>query len=106
MRRQDPSQITGRHDPDTDWREVEATTYHGLSPPKAFGRPLCAVWTKQHTALEEDLTRPWAEGPANCYTYSYHYYDLHYYDLIASRIPPGQGGNRTGSQQFGAQSMA
>ena len=47
---------------------MAATTSDQLPPPRALGRPLCAVWTKQHTALEEDLTRRWAEGPANYIT--------------------------------------
>ena len=39
MRRQDPSQMTGRHGPEGDWREVGATACHGLGPPRALGRP-------------------------------------------------------------------
>ena len=68
MRRQDPSQITGRHDPDGDWGEVVSTACHGLSPPKALGRPTLRgletiTTTKQ--GVTGDLTRRWAVGPAN-----------------------------------------
>jgi len=44
MRRQDPSQIPGRHGLAGDWREVRATAGHLVWPPRALGRPLCAVW--------------------------------------------------------------
>ncbi|MDA8582685.1 hypothetical protein N9L68_00600 [bacterium] len=89
MRRQDPSQITGRHDPGGDWPGVSATAYNGLSPPRALGRLLCAVWIKQHTA-EEDLTRRWAFGPANYYYYCYGWRALlrFSWEMPLRRTPP------------------
>ena len=49
MRRKNPSQITGRHDPAGDWREVGPTTCHLLCPQLALGRPtLRGLETKQH----------------------------------------------------------
>ena len=65
MRRQDPSQIPGRHDPAGDWPEVGPTTPDLLSPPRALGRPLRAVWELSKHTPAEDLTRRWAVGPAN-----------------------------------------
>ena len=77
MRRQDPSQITGRHDPAGDWREVSATAPDGVWPPRALGRPTLRgletiTTTKQ--GVTGDLTRRWAVGPANC-SYVYYGYD-------------------------------
>ena len=65
MRRQDPSQIPGRHDPGGDWEEVGATARNLVGPPTALGRPLCAVWEHSKHTPAEDLTRRWAHGPAN-----------------------------------------
>ena len=41
----------------------------GPGPPTLRG-----LGTSKHTALAEDLTRPWAVGPANYYHYFHHYY--------------------------------
>ena len=65
MRRQDPSQITGRHDPAGDWREVSATAPNLVWPPTALGRPLRAVWEHSKRTPAEGLTRRWTVGPAN-----------------------------------------
>ena len=48
MRRQDPSQITGRHSTEGDWEEVGGGLTNLLGPPRALGRPLCAVWKQQN----------------------------------------------------------
>ena len=68
MRRQDPSQITGRNDPEDPGTKVIAITSNGLSPARALGRPTLRglesiTTTKQ--GVTGDLTRRWAVGPAN-----------------------------------------
>ena len=68
MRRKNPSQITGRHDPAGDWRGSSPTACHGLCPPRALGAAqLCAVGelTNNDQGVTGDLTRRWAVGPAN-----------------------------------------
>ena len=84
MRRQDPSQITGRHDPDRDWQEVSPTACHGLCPPRALGRPTLRgletiTTTKQ--GVTGVLTRRWAVGPAIFLFFLSSFFDVVFYLL-------------------------
>ena len=58
MHPKNPPQITDRLDPAMDWEEVAATAWHLLWPPRALGRPLCAVWElSKHTPAKDDGER-------------------------------------------------
>ena len=64
MRRQGPSQITGRHGLGGDLREVAAAASHLFRRRGPWGAHFARSGNFSKHTPAEDLTRQWAHGPA------------------------------------------